>query len=176
MSQKSPVPAEASGPARDPSFNPQPPSSGRPASSFDILLVEDENALRSLLAQALRRAGYCVHEAVNGTDAVAFLMGGYPRMIITDIFMPEYDGFELLTRALLMYPRPAIIAMSGGAVGECETSLEIARHLGARRTFAKPFAVTALLDAVDEVLKAAAPAPPSVGLGAADVSKILPGE
>jgi len=62
-----------------------------------ILTVDDAGSVRTLVSQALRRAGYEVVEAVDGADALDKIGSGVD-MVITDINMPNMSGLELLTR------------------------------------------------------------------------------
>jgi CheY-like chemotaxis protein len=61
-----------------------------------ILLVEDDDQLRSLGADTLISAGYRVQEAVDGVAALEFLARETPDLILSDVRMPRCDGFELL--------------------------------------------------------------------------------
>lgn len=60
-----------------------------------ILLVDDDVTLRGLLADALEREGFAVLQAGNGEEAVAVALGGGPDIVISDILMPQLDGWEL---------------------------------------------------------------------------------
>ena len=120
--------------------------------SHDILLVEDDFALREMLRQVLRSVGYTLFEAANGRVALKYLSEQQARVIVTDIFMPETDGLELLTLLRKMLPRPPIIAMSGSMSEDHEVFLKIARHLGAKHTLIKPFPLKDLLAAVQATI------------------------
>ncbi len=61
-----------------------------------ILIVDDSESVRSLVSQALRQAGFEVVEAVDGTDALDKIAGGFD-MVITDVNMPNVDGLQLLS-------------------------------------------------------------------------------
>lgn len=60
-----------------------------------VLIVEDEDGIRSLLQLFLKNKGYKVHEAKNGLIALAMLNEKKPEVILLDIEMPEMDGFEV---------------------------------------------------------------------------------
>ena len=62
---------------------------------INILLVEDEPAIRSMTAQWLSRNGYAVDEAENGKAAWDHIQRTPPEVVITDVAMPEMDGVEL---------------------------------------------------------------------------------
>ncbi|MFN5514402.1 MAG: PleD family two-component system response regulator [Cyanobacteriota bacterium] len=65
-----------------------------PGRSPLILVVDDDNALRSLLVLALRGDGYQIEEAVNGRDCLAKYQRLQPDLVLLDAMMPEMDGFE----------------------------------------------------------------------------------
>ncbi len=117
-----------------------------------ILLVDDEDGLRSSIAKCLSCEGYRVLEAGDGKKAVAALRASLPDLIITDLIMPDQDGLELLsyirTQALCI----PVIAMSGGGRLGPSDCLKVARLMGAVRTLEKPFDADELLAAVQGVL------------------------
>jgi PAS domain S-box-containing protein len=80
-----------------------------------ILLVEDEDAVREVASRILRRHGYTVVEARNGTDALRqFTDGGSEfDLIVTDIVMPEMGGLELAQRVREWSPNARILFTSG---------------------------------------------------------------
>jgi CheY-like chemotaxis protein len=61
-----------------------------------VLLVEDDEATRATLSQALQREGWEVAEADNGRVALERLASGLPDAIVLDLLMPEMDGFEFV--------------------------------------------------------------------------------
>ncbi len=60
-----------------------------------ILVVDDEESIRSLLHQELNEAGYLVEEASNGKEALESVRNNRPDLILLDIMMPELNGFDL---------------------------------------------------------------------------------
>jgi len=85
---------------------------GEPA---QVLLVEDEVLIRSMLAEELRAAGLRVIEAGNADEAWDFLItGGRPDLVFSDVTMPgSIDGLELTRRIKSAYPAVKIIITSG---------------------------------------------------------------
>ncbi|HXJ83169.1 MAG TPA: response regulator [Candidatus Methylomirabilis sp.] len=65
-------------------------------SAGHVLLVEDDEATRATIRQALTGAGWKVDEAVHGRAALAWLGQGRPDAIVLDLVMPEMDGFEFV--------------------------------------------------------------------------------
>ncbi len=76
-----------------------------------ILIAEDDDDTRAEVREALEQQGYAVVEARNGREALDIVFGDDPpdvRLVITDIYMPEVSGFELL-KILSAYYRPSRI-------------------------------------------------------------------
>ena len=117
-----------------------------------VLVVDDEEPIRVLLAQVLRRAGYAVTCAVNGDDALRCLHAEPADLVVTDLIMPGKEGIETITDIRREYPGVGIIAMSGGGRAGPGNYLALAERLGADRSLAKPFDRNVLLEAIREVL------------------------
>jgi CheY-like chemotaxis protein len=81
-----------------------------------ILVVEDEPAVRGLLSAVLQKAGYTLHEAASGADALAELER-IPTLdlLITDVIMPEMTGVEVARRVVQLRPGTPVLYMSGYA-------------------------------------------------------------
>ncbi|HET9691370.1 MAG TPA: response regulator [Acidimicrobiales bacterium] len=71
---------------------------GGPASAGTVLVVDDDEVLRAAVEHALRRAGFEVLSADDGGQALATLAEVLPDVVVTDVNMPEVDGFELARR------------------------------------------------------------------------------
>jgi len=118
----------------------------------EILLVEDDPGLARALEVVLRREGYPVVLATDGQAAMDLIIKRRVALVISDIFMPEGDGFELLNFLRRLTPHPPLVAMSGAGDGRVSNILEIASALGATRILAKPFATAQLLALVHELI------------------------
>jgi CheY-like chemotaxis protein len=119
-----------------------------PASpSETILLVEDEPAVRSLFAQALRQAGYRVFEARNGVEALDVFGDAQQQidLLLTDIRMPFLSGSELAAKLTERKPELRLLFISGYA-----TQLEMRPQSALLQ---KPFVRADLLRAVRGVLE-----------------------
>ena len=116
-----------------------------------ILVVDDRAELRDFMQVALARAGYDVVLARNGAEALAVQRERSAELVITDIFMPEVDGIELIDRLRAAYPGTRVIAISAGVPG-LQDYLKVARQIGCDATLAKPFGAEALLRVVGSVL------------------------
>lgn len=118
-----------------------------------ILIIEDDDQYRAMLKKMLQKAGYNdIEEAADGSAGVKMFRRHPFDLVITDIIMPDKEGIEIIMELTREYPRVKIIAMSGGGSGGPQNYLEIARHLGASRTLAKPFTRTDLIESVRELL------------------------
>ncbi|HVU23580.1 MAG TPA: response regulator [Opitutus sp.] len=126
------------------------PSPG--AAPRDILVVEDEAAFRDLLSRYLELAGYTVMAAPDGRTALKLLAAHGARLLVTDLFMPDTDGIELLTQLRRVQPGLPIVVMSGSAGFDLTMFLRMAQHLGARHTLTKPFPLSDLRAAVEAEL------------------------
>jgi CheY-like chemotaxis protein len=115
-----------------------------------ILVIDDQEPVRSLLRLVLEGAGHEVLEASNGRLGLELYRKRLVDLIITDIFMPEMNGLELMVELTRSFLHVKVIAMSGGL--EREDGLSAAKLLGARQTFEKPLDIRAVLDAVRDDL------------------------
>jgi two-component system, OmpR family, response regulator len=75
-----------------------PPTVRENAATTKILVVDDEDNIRFLLRTALSHAGYEVVEAYDGKGAVAAVVKHEPDLVLLDVMMPDFDGFEVLRR------------------------------------------------------------------------------
>jgi DNA-binding response OmpR family regulator len=116
-----------------------------------ILLIDDEEQVRMIFQMALAQAGYRVLTADSGQHGLRLFQHQEVDLALVDIFMPEMDGLELITRLRATRPTSKIIAVSGGS-WEWDY-LDSAKHLGANDTLKKPFSLQELLDAVSSQLK-----------------------
>ncbi|QOY92068.1 response regulator [Paludibaculum fermentans] len=116
-----------------------------------ILVVDDDAAVREVVATMLRTAGYAVSLAANGREALLSLQREQFRVIITDLVMPEQEGIETIKVIRRDYPEVRVIAMSGAFGGDY---LRIAGYLGAHGTLAKPLQLSTVLKAVSDALAA----------------------
>jgi CheY-like chemotaxis protein len=117
-----------------------------------ILVVEDELAVRTVVAVALRSSGYTVLEANSGEGALRHLRRheGPLHLVLTDVVMPRMDGRVLADRIRIIYPEAKVLFMSG------YTDDRISRH-GVSDTevsfLQKPFTMEVLTQKVRDVLE-----------------------
>ena len=79
----------------------------------DVLVVDDEAAIRGLITRWLEAAGYRTHAAVNADQALLSLDHTAPAVVVSDIEMPGRDGFWLADEIRRRYPDTAIVMMTG---------------------------------------------------------------
>jgi two-component system cell cycle sensor histidine kinase/response regulator CckA len=118
-----------------------------------ILLVEDEDGLRSLNARGLRSRGYTVIEAGNGIEALEALesQDGAVDLVVSDVVMPEMDGPTLLAEMRKRNPELKFIFVSGYAEDAFEKSLPQNQQFN---FLPKPFTLSQLVAAVKETMAA----------------------
>jgi len=120
-----------------------------------ILVADDEEAIRSLLARALKQDGHEVMTARDGADALELLAreNGAFELLLTDIRMPVMDGIALALAAARDHPAVTILLMTGYA-----DQRERAHGLDAliHDVLTKPFSLADMRSAVDGALAAAA--------------------
>jgi DNA-binding response OmpR family regulator len=114
-----------------------------------VLVVDDDPAIRELLAEILKDGGYEVAVACDGLEAEEALKSGHFDLVITDLVMPNAEGLETIQGIRGSYPGLKVIALSGAFGG---SFLRVAAMLGANATLQKPVGPDELLDAVRKVL------------------------
>ncbi|MBF0190195.1 MAG: response regulator [Magnetococcales bacterium] len=119
-----------------------------------ILIIDDDEPFRVHLGMLLRKAGHVVLEVECALHALDKIALDPFDLLMTDIFMPKMDGFELLTTLLRRHPNIRVIAMSGGGSGMTPAlALNVARKLGAAEWISKPFQPGEVLRMVDRALQ-----------------------
>jgi CheY-like chemotaxis protein len=116
-----------------------------------ILLIDDDDAVRTALRLTLIHFGHTVVEARNGKEGVALFPHAAADVVITDIVMPEKEGLEVLMDLQKKQPSVKIIAISGGGRVSPEDYLRTAKALGAAKVLAKPFSNEDLLAAIHDL-------------------------
>ncbi len=123
-----------------------------PSGGERIIIVDDDEQMRSMLKQTLESDGYHVSEAPDGNVALWLYKENAADLIVMDIIMPEKEGIETIMELKRDYPGVKILAISGGGAGDPEGYLKLAKQIGADRTLAKPFEKEALLMEVRDLL------------------------
>jgi two-component system, response regulator, stage 0 sporulation protein F len=119
---------------------------------FQILVIDDDTIMNSVIVQMLKMAGYKTKSAVNGKRGLKLLDSRRFDLIITDIVMPELRGTEMIQVIRAINKAIPIIAISGEGNKGPETYLSTAQAFGANYTFQKPFRGAPFLEAVRDCL------------------------
>lgn len=135
------------------------PSAGSPATPLDVLFVDDDADIASVMTRFLDRFGYTVAHAQDGHAALRILQRRPVAVVVTDILMPKVDGYELIMKLKQVPQRPRIVAMSGNPSKVGIDFLKSAHQLGADRVLVKPFLPQALLAVVEEMIGPRTPRP-----------------
>jgi two-component system chemotaxis response regulator CheY len=114
-----------------------------------ILVVEDDDAIRALVSEVLRDDGYDVREATNGVEALEVLRDERPDLIVLDLMMPVMDGWTFVEecRRKPCWGEVPIVVTS--ASHDLPRTAERLRSFGVRTCLAKPFDVAGLLALVE---------------------------
>jgi DNA-binding NtrC family response regulator len=114
-----------------------------------ILVVDDEDALRTVLSSELEGEGYQVASASDGEEAIKILGTQSFDLILLDIKMPNVDGFEVLKFVKQNQPKTKVIMLTGFA--DLKNAIE-SKKLGAEDFVSKPYDLVDLLTTVERVL------------------------
>ncbi|MFI5336953.1 MAG: response regulator transcription factor [Opitutales bacterium] len=126
-----------------------------------ILLIDDDNDLRSIIAMMLGASGHAVRQAADGSAGIRLYQQSPADVVITDVVMPEKEGLATIIELRKINPRVRIIAISGGFAFDSKLYLNMARKLGADQVLRKPFLPEELKAAVDSLLPPPAATPPA---------------
>ncbi len=114
-----------------------------------ILVVDDEDALRTVLSSELEGEGYEVDQAADGDQAIAIVQKKPFHLVLLDIKMPKVDGFEVLKFMKEKYPHVKVIMLTGFA--DLKNAIE-SKKLGAEDFVSKPYDLVDLLTTIERVL------------------------
>jgi DNA-binding response OmpR family regulator len=121
--------------------------------SKTILIADDEPNIRQLVAFTLRRRGYSILEAEDGTTALDLIRVGSPDLAVLDVMMPGMTGIAVVQEMMgdaVMAEIPVILLSAKGQGVEIEEGLAS----GARLYLVKPFSPRELAERIAEVLEA----------------------
>ncbi len=114
-----------------------------------ILVVDDEEALRTVLSTELSSEGYEVSTAADGSEAIELVKDNDYDLILLDIKMPNVDGFEVLKYVKGGKPDIKVIMLTGFA--DLKNAIE-SKRLGAEDFVSKPYDLVDLLTTIERVL------------------------
>ena len=115
-----------------------------------ILVVEDEEQVRSLIVRLLQKRGYEVAQAHNGSEAIDLLTGavGEYALVISDLVMPVMGGAALLREIRMLRADLPFLCMTGYSRDE----VAAAGNLEGAQLIEKPFTPSSLMAKIDEIL------------------------
>jgi CheY-like chemotaxis protein len=113
-----------------------------------VLIIDDDEQLRTLFRKVLESAGHLVSEASSGHEGLRQFRQTPTALVITDLFMPKMDGLEVTMALRRESPSVKIILLTGGS-GELGL-LDAPALPDAPRTMKKPITIAALLQAVEQ--------------------------
>lgn len=119
----------------------------------NILVIDDEEDIRLILREILELEGHSITTSedgkiINNSELTKF------DLVITDIYMPEQDGMQIIMDVKRLVPDMNIIAISGGAFFGVDNTLKTAQLLGARYTINKPFDIDDVVKKVNTLVSA----------------------
>jgi DNA-binding response OmpR family regulator len=114
-----------------------------------ILVVDDEEALRTVLSSELVNEGYDVNMAADGDDAVRELDKKPYDLVLLDIKMPRLNGFEVLKHIKENHAKTKVVMLTGFA--DLKNAIE-SKKLGADDFVSKPYDLVDLLTTIERVL------------------------
>jgi len=117
-----------------------------------ILVVEDEQGILDFAASALRQFGYNVRVASNGEQALSVFQEtkGDFRLIISDVILPDINGFDLVTKLIVNNPSIPVVMCSGYTEERVKQSIIQDKGF---RFLQKPYSVSALLEMVSNTIQ-----------------------
>lgn len=117
-----------------------------------ILLIDDDRALRDVVAKSLTYAGHTVTQAEDGLQGLELARAATFDLVVTDLVMPVQEGLETILALRQEFPTVPVIAISGG-VNNSTIYLDVAAKIGATRILEKPFTPGELINLIAEVLR-----------------------
>src|SRR5215467_13137347 len=115
-----------------------------------ILLIEDESRLRHNLQLLLQSEGYRIASAANGVEGIQKMAEVPYDLVITDILMPEMDGFQVMDYLKAHFPETVVVAITGYV--STESAIEALRR-GAYDYLSKPFDFDMLKISIERALE-----------------------
>jgi two-component system OmpR family response regulator len=117
-----------------------------------LLLVDDEDNLRSMLEAALRHSGFDVHPAANGRDAIEAVPTVQPDLIVLDVMLPDLDGFDVCKRLRTSGDRTPVLFLTARDATEDKVR---GLTLGGDDYLVKPFSLEELVARITAILRRA---------------------
>ncbi len=116
-----------------------------------VVIADDNRDFSEALKLALETAGYTVYLAANGHEAILIQRRTPARVLITDLMMPDNDGFETIDAFRREFPATKLVVVSGVETLSAPRYLAAATLMGAHAAIRKPFEVDALLKTLNSL-------------------------
>ncbi len=123
-----------------------------PVTGARLLLVDDEDNLRSMLEAALRHSGFDVHPAANGRDAIDAVSTVKPDLVVLDVMLPDLDGFDVVKRLRTSGDRTPVLFLTARDATEDRVR---GLTLGGDDYLVKPFSLEELVARIEAILRRA---------------------
>lgn len=118
-----------------------------------ILIIDDDEQFNLMMKTALEAKGYEVETGSNGRDAKVLYQNKKYDVIVTDIIMPDVDGYEVILDLRRMGMGDRTIAVSAGGRTAADDYLITAKHFDVAATFNKPFELQPFREKIEEIIK-----------------------
>jgi DNA-binding response OmpR family regulator len=120
------------------------------ACSKRVLVVDDDDTIRAIVAEVLEFEGYEVAIAANGREALEHVRRGQPDVVVVDLMMPVMNGWEFLEACCKekLFDGTPVVVMSAH-----HSLAETGPRLGANACIAKPFDLDVLLGTVERLVR-----------------------
>ena len=132
-----------------------------------LLLVDDEDNLRSMLDAALRHSGFDVHPVANGRDAIDAVPVVQPDLIVLDVMLPDLDGFDVCKRLRTSGDRTPVLFLTARDATEDKVR---GLTLGGDDYLVKPFSLEELVARITAVLRRSGLDPSAADLRCGDLA------
>jgi DNA-binding response OmpR family regulator len=120
-------------------------------SAKHILIVDDDDMLRSYIKELLKMNNFIVSEAADGKAGLKEFKENNPDLVITDIIMPEMEGISFIRKLREFSEETPIIAMTGNVHGHMDEYLEISSQIGANEILRKPIKSEEFLETINRL-------------------------
>ena len=117
-----------------------------------ILVIDDDDKIRTVFRRFLTGQGYGVSCAADGKEGLRILEAELPDLVITDIMMPDTDGLEVVLSIHKNHSETPVIAISGGMTTMPIDFLPMVKKFGACKVLYKPIELEDLLATIRELL------------------------
>ncbi len=118
-----------------------------------VLVIDDDAVFRRLMERGIARSGFKVFSAEDGKSGLHIFNSIQPDVVITDIFMPEMDGLEVIHTLAKAGHAHKVIAMTGNGLDYAKDCLKIAKVMSVGHTFSKPVDIKRLCAAIHEIVE-----------------------